>query len=205
MADRRQDIDGTIAIPETSSGQALDVSGVDEDEEQKSAGVGDDMALPALHLFAGIITRNTAAFGGFDRLAVDHSGSRRGFAPLDFAQVHHQHRVDRIEQSGIAPGIEIAPDRRVRRDAFGRSEPRFRRSEGSLESEAEGASAMRNRPRQGRAARSPLCACPSFDGVRRSWRAGQMAQPMPTPGPSYPMDIEDPPGYAPIGRYQSMP
>ena len=32
-----------------------------------------------------------------------------------------------------------------------------------------------------------------------------MAQPMPTPGPSYPMDIGDPPGYAPVGRYQSMP
>lgn len=36
--------------------------------------VGNDMALVALDLLAGIIAPNAAAFGGFDTLAVDHSG-----------------------------------------------------------------------------------------------------------------------------------
>jgi len=32
-----------------------------------------------------------------------------------------------------------------------------------------------------------------------------MAPPIPTPCPSYPMDIVDPTGYARAGQYQSMP
>ena len=66
-----QQIDGLVAV--------LDVGGVDQDEHQKAAGVGEDMALAALDLLAGIITTNSAAFGGFNTLAVDHP--RRWGAP----------------------------------------------------------------------------------------------------------------------------
>ena len=84
-----QQIDGLVAV--------LDVGGVDQDEHQKAAGVGEDMALAALDLLAGIITTNSAAFGGFDTLAVDHPGAGVRLAPLDLAQVHHQRGVDRLE------------------------------------------------------------------------------------------------------------
>lgn len=46
-ADRRQHVDGAVTI--------LDIGGMDEDEDQKAASVGDDMALASLHLLAGII------------------------------------------------------------------------------------------------------------------------------------------------------
>ena len=51
----------------------LNVSGKDQDEDQKSAGVGQDMALTTTDLFARIIALNSAAFGGFDALTVDNA------------------------------------------------------------------------------------------------------------------------------------
>jgi hypothetical protein len=52
-----EDIDGTVAV--------LDVGGVDEDEDEKAAGVGQDMTLAALDLLARIIAARTATFRGF--------------------------------------------------------------------------------------------------------------------------------------------
>ncbi len=66
-ADGFEDIDSAVAI--------LNVSGMDENEHQKAAGVGDDMAFAALHLLAGVIAANSAAFRGFDRLAVDNAST----------------------------------------------------------------------------------------------------------------------------------
>ena len=51
-ADGFKDIGCAIAIPETSSGQALDVGRMDEDEDQKPAGVGEYVPLATLDLLA---------------------------------------------------------------------------------------------------------------------------------------------------------
>lgn len=97
---------------------------MDENEDQEAARIGHDMALPALHFLARIIARWPAAFRRFDRLAVNHAGRRRYGTTFDFAQVHHQHRVDRVEQASVAPCVEITPHRRYRRKAFGQHLPR---------------------------------------------------------------------------------
>lgn len=60
--------DGTAPI--------LDVGAVRHQPYHQTERVGDDMALAALDLLAGIIAPYAAAFGGFDALAVNHSGRR---------------------------------------------------------------------------------------------------------------------------------
>tara|TARA_R110002167_G_scaffold253980_1_gene460254 strand:+ start:4056 stop:4733 length:678 start_codon:yes stop_codon:yes gene_type:complete len=110
-----EDIDGAIAV--------LNIGGVHEDEDEKPAGIGQDVALPALDLLARVIATRAAAFGGFDRLTVDHTGTRGSLATLDLAQVHDQHRVHCVEQARVAPGVKIALDRRDRREAFGQKPP----------------------------------------------------------------------------------
>jgi hypothetical protein len=52
----------------------LNISGVDEDKNQKSAGIGEDVALAAPDFLARVITPNPATLGGFYTLAVDHTG-----------------------------------------------------------------------------------------------------------------------------------
>ena len=52
--------------------------------------------------------RNPAAFGGFDALAVDHAGGWVGLSPLQLSGGHRQQSVDRLEQSQIAPSVEVA-------------------------------------------------------------------------------------------------
>jgi len=81
-------------------------------------------ALTASDLFARVIAARSPGLGGFDALAVDHPRAGRGFLPLDFAQVHDQKRVDRLEQTSIAPGVEIPPDCGNQRKAFGQQSPR---------------------------------------------------------------------------------
>lgn len=73
-ADRRQHADGAVRI--------LDIGGMDENEDQKAAGVGDDMALAPLHFLAGIIATGAAAFRGFHALAIDHPGAWACLASL---------------------------------------------------------------------------------------------------------------------------
>ena len=53
----------------------LDVGSVDNCMDEVSVGVGQDVALAALHLLASVIALWPAAFGGFDALAVDHPGT----------------------------------------------------------------------------------------------------------------------------------
>jgi|GEM_PF-268940 len=48
---------------------------------------------------------------------------RQWLAALDFAQVHHQHGIDRFEQSGVPPNVEISAHRRDRWAAFGQHSP----------------------------------------------------------------------------------
>ncbi len=61
-----------------------------------TAGVGEDMALATLDLLAGVIASWAAALGCLDALAVDHSGTRTGLAPLGFSDCHQQILIDRL-------------------------------------------------------------------------------------------------------------
>jgi len=115
VSDRGQNIDGAIAI--------LNNPDRGEDEDQKSTRVRDDVALSAFHLLAGLIASNPAAFRDFDRLAIEDVGARGSYTAFDLARVHHQHRVDRAEQSSVAPSVEVALHCRYRREAFGKRTP----------------------------------------------------------------------------------
>ena len=64
--DGLDDNPGPIAI--------LDVGGMDRDTHQQARRVGHKMALATFDFFGRIIPSWSTAFGGLDRLAVDHSG-----------------------------------------------------------------------------------------------------------------------------------
>jgi hypothetical protein len=116
IADSFEDIDGPVAV--------LNIGGMDQDEDQLATSVSNDMPFAAFDLLACVIAANSSTFRGFDALAVDDTATGRGFATLDFAQVHNQHHVDRIKQTRITPGVEIAPHSRHRRKAFWQHPPR---------------------------------------------------------------------------------
>lgn len=92
----------------------LDVGGVDQGMDEVALGIGEDVPLAALDLLACITTPRTAAFGGFDALAVDDTGAGRSLAPLRFPPYHEQILVEREPQAIVAPQVEPAPHRRDR-------------------------------------------------------------------------------------------
>jgi len=110
-----EDIGRAIAV--------LNIGGMHENEDEEAAGVGQDVPLAAFDLLARVVAARAAAFGGFDRLVVDHTGTWACLASFNLAQVHDQHRVHRLEQTSVAPGVEIALDRRDWREAFGQKPP----------------------------------------------------------------------------------
>jgi hypothetical protein len=73
------------------------------------------VAFTALDLLAGIKASRTAAFGGLDRLAVDHASARAGFVPDLLARGHDQHVVDLGQRAVAGPAVEIPLDRRIGR------------------------------------------------------------------------------------------
>ena len=81
----------------------LDIGSVDEGMDQIALGIGQDMALAAFDLFAGIIAARTAALGRLDALAVDDAGAWRGLATLGLARDHQQRMVQRLPQPVVAP------------------------------------------------------------------------------------------------------
>jgi hypothetical protein len=103
-ADLGQDVGRAVAI--------LDIGRMDQGGDQQTAGVGEDVALAALDLLARVIPARPAAFSGFDALAVNHSGARRGLAPRRLPAGHQQQMIDRGPKAAVAPGVEIALNRR---------------------------------------------------------------------------------------------
>ena len=84
-ADRSKDARGAIAI--------LNAGFVHDEPDQIALGVGDDVALAALDLLACVKAPWTAAFRGFHRLAVNHSGRR---ARLSANRLARELRLSRI-------------------------------------------------------------------------------------------------------------
>src|ERR1700722_4387702 len=64
--------------------------------------------------FPGVVPLGAADFRGLDRLAVHYGGTGRRFATLQLPQVHAQDAVDLLDQSGIAPGVEVVADQTPR-------------------------------------------------------------------------------------------
>jgi GNAT superfamily N-acetyltransferase len=101
----------------------LDIGGVDEDADEQTEGVGHDVALAALDLLAGIIAASSSTFGRFHALAVDDARRGRGLAPSLLPRAHHQRVADLAPQASVAPVVEVALDRRDRREVLRQQAP----------------------------------------------------------------------------------
>jgi hypothetical protein len=126
IADRRQNPRRPVAI--------LDVGGVHLGANQMPTGVRDDMALAALDLFARVVTSRTSAFGGLDRLAIDHSGRGAGFATFAFAGHLQEKEIDLLPQTLFLPRVKVVLYRRPLRKIARQQTPRTRRSQNIQES-----------------------------------------------------------------------
>ena len=100
MADGVEDRRGAIAV--------LDIGAVDDQTDQQTQRIGDDMALAPVDLLARVIAPKTTAFSGFHALAVDHARRRAGLAALEFARRHDELMVDRGQQTTVSPVVEVA-------------------------------------------------------------------------------------------------
>ena len=96
---------------------------MDDHDQQEPERVGEHMALAALDLLPGVEAARSSTLRGFHALAVDHARRRAGLAPLQLARTHDQHPVDGTEQAHVAPGVEIALDRRHRRKVLRQGAP----------------------------------------------------------------------------------
>ena len=83
MAQPREAIAG-VSQHQWCAVAVLYIGAMNDGVNQKAVCIGDDVTLAALHFLARIIATNTAAFGRFDALAVDHSGARRALAALRY-------------------------------------------------------------------------------------------------------------------------
>ena len=71
---------------------------MNRDPDQQAGGVGDDVALAAFDLLGRIVAARPAAFGGLDRLAVDHPRRRARLAPGSVAGLQQKLKVDPLDR-----------------------------------------------------------------------------------------------------------
>ena len=101
----------------------LDMGGVNHAGDEPPAGVGEDMALAPLNQLAGVEPARAAAFRGFHRLAVDHTGGRAGLSALGPPRAHEQLVVDPVQRRLGAPSVEVLLDRALRRKVLRQHPP----------------------------------------------------------------------------------
>lgn len=85
----------------------LYIGSMDNGMDQIAIGISDDMALATLHLLTRIIAAYPATLGGFNRLAVDHTGTGRGFAALFHTRALQEIMIDPRPCAIVAPSVKI--------------------------------------------------------------------------------------------------
>src|SRR5216683_5456785 len=93
----------------------LNIGGMNVDGEQKTIGVGDDMPLTPVNTFAGVVASRATGLGRRCALTVNDRCCWSGLAAKLTARLPNQSCNDFLPSPGIAPGIKIALNRRVRR------------------------------------------------------------------------------------------
>jgi hypothetical protein len=86
----------------------------DGGDQQTSARVDEEVTLHAVDLLA-VVADQSARDGRLDRLGVDDGGRRMTVSALFLPVDADEHEVDRLEQSGVAPRVEVALDGGERR------------------------------------------------------------------------------------------
>jgi hypothetical protein len=75
----------------------LNVGGLGLQDETTPIRIHHHLALAPLHLLGRVVAPRTPALGGFDRLAVDHGGTGRRFAPNPLTVGHDEQVVQPLE------------------------------------------------------------------------------------------------------------
>lgn len=101
----------------------LNIGGMNVDGQQKTIGIGDDMPLASMEALARVKSAWPAGLRGRRCLAVDDGSCRRRLAPKFPPRLADQSSNDPVPPAGISPSIEIALDRRVRREVARQSAP----------------------------------------------------------------------------------
>ena len=101
----------------------LNIGGMNVNGQQEAIGVGDDVALAAIDTLAGVEAARPAGLRRRSALAVDDGGRRLGLASEFAPRLPDQSADDPVPAAGVAPSIEIALDRRVRRELAWQSAP----------------------------------------------------------------------------------
>lgn len=87
---------------------------MDDQPDQQSDRVDDDVALAAHDLVASIKAPYSGAFGRFHARAVNDIGGRTCLLASLLARRHHEFIIDRAQQTFVAPAVEIFLHRRER-------------------------------------------------------------------------------------------
>jgi hypothetical protein len=106
-----QHVRGSISI--------LNIGPMNDNPDQQSNRVGDDMALAALDPFPRVIAANPSTFSGFHALTVNHTRRWAGCASHPLTRHGNKIAVDFTQEAAAAPVTEIAPNRRDRRKVIG--------------------------------------------------------------------------------------
>src|SRR6202022_5189887 len=99
------------------------IGGMNLDRGQKAIGDGDDMPLAPADALAGIVAPGTAGLGRWCALTVDNRCRWPGLAPELLAGSLDQSCGDFLPSSGIAPGVKITLNRRIRRKLLRQGTP----------------------------------------------------------------------------------
>src|ERR1700742_3820069 len=91
----------------------LDVCRVNMDGEEKSVRVSDDMAFAPVNTLTRVVSARAAGVSRRCTLAVNDGGRWLCRASKLLSRSTHQNRDNLLPPSGIAPGIEIALNRRI--------------------------------------------------------------------------------------------
>jgi hypothetical protein len=96
---------------------------VDDQADQQSVRVGQDVPLAAFDFLARIKASRATGFRSLHRLAVDDPGGGACLPTGRFSRLHHQMMVDRQQRSVISPPVEVALDGGERRKVLGKHAP----------------------------------------------------------------------------------
>ena len=129
------------ASRQQSPGEAVvPVARRDARHEKASVRVDVEVPLHAVELPSTVVLLDPAGRGRLDRLGVEHAPGRGRFAPRPLAVRHDEEMVDPLDQTRVAPAVEVALHRGERRELLREMTPlttRAEQVENRLEDEAD--------------------------------------------------------------------
>jgi hypothetical protein len=101
----------------------LDIGGMDDDTDQESAGIGQDVTFAPFDFLARVAPASASAFCLFYGLTVNDAGRRAGVTTSHPTHLHHQKMIDCQPKPTVAPSIKPTLNRRNRRKILRQHSP----------------------------------------------------------------------------------